>query len=181
MKLILVRHGQTVANAKDVVQGVDENKLNKKGIEQAKSVGKELKKKYDINMVFCSPLVRSVETLEWILTEYPIEGDIFMCKLLEERNFGEYTGIKNDMVDWEEVNKDKKIDREMGLESLESLKKRAELFLEDLKLENEDSTVLVISHDGPIRMMISKLTGKTFDEIKVNNGEIVEFDYLVNS
>jgi len=181
MKLILVRHGQTDANAKDIVQGVDENKLNQKGIEQARNLGKELKKKYKIDMVFCSPLVRSVETLEGILAEYPIEGEIFMCKLLEERDFGEYTGVENNMIDWEKVDVDNKINEEMGVESLESMRKRAENFLEDLKLEDENLTVLVISHDGPIRMMISKLTGKSFYEIKVENGSINEFDYLVNS
>ena len=176
MKLILVRHGQTDANKNGIVQGVDDNKLNSTGIEQAKEVGKELKKKYKIDMVFCSPLIRCVETLNNILEEYPIEGEIFMCKLIQERDFGEYTGVDEKNINEKELNQKTKLTEETGVEDIESLEKRSQLFLEDLKLEDGNKTVLVISHHGPIRMMINKLTGKNLDDIKVENGKILEFD-----
>ena len=168
MKLILVRHGESEANANHILQGQTEGKLTKKGIEQAKKVGKELKEKYKIDMVFCSPLKRTKETLNCILDEYPIEGEIFMSKLLMERDFGEYSEMETQLIDWEEMDKDNKINEELGIESLVNLKKRSELFLEDLKLEDA-KTVLVVSHSGPIKMMISKITGKEFEEINVEN------------
>jgi broad specificity phosphatase PhoE len=140
MKLILVRHGETEKN--------DEGVLTPKGIGQVKKVGKELKEKYKIDMVFCSPLKRAVETLENILDEYPIEGEIFMSKLIEE----------------------------MGLEPLTDFVKRVNLFLEDLKLEDENSTILVISHEGPIKIMVAKITGKKYKEMKVPNGSISVFE-----
>ena len=168
MKLILVRHGESEANANHILQGQTEGKLTKKGIEQAKKVGKELKEKYKIDMVFCSPLKRTIETLNCILDEYPIEGEIFMSKLLMERDFGEYSEMETQLIDWEEMDKDNKINEELGIESLANLKKRSELFLEDLKLEDA-KTVLVVSHSGPIKMMISKITGKEFEEINVEN------------
>jgi len=177
MKLILVRHGETDANKNGIIQGVNENKLNETGIKQAREVGKELKKKYKIDMVFCSPIVRCVETLNNILEEYPIDGQIFMSKLIVERDFGEYTGLENKVVNKDEMDKDNKINEEMGVESLKSLQKRTLLFLEDLKLEDENLTVLVISHHGPIKFMINKLTGKKLDEIKIENAQIMEFDY----
>lgn len=167
MKLILIRHGETEENANHVVGGLDDSKLNKKGIEQAKKAGKELKEKYKIDIIFCSPLKRCVETLENILDEYPFEGQIFMSKLIEERDFGEYVGMEDVMVDWEDT---------VGMESLLKLEKRINLFLEDLKLEDENSTVLVVSHDWAIRMMVSKITGKDIDEIKVENAKINEFE-----
>lgn len=175
MKLILVRHGETEANVNHILQGRSDGKLTAKGIEQAKVVGKELKEKYKVDMVFCSPLSRAVETLENILSEYPIEGEVFMCKLLMERDFGEYSEMETQLIDWEEMDKDNKINKEMGVESLADLRKRSELFLEDLKLEDA-KTVLVVSHSGPIRMMVNKLTGKSFDEIEVKNAEIIEFE-----
>ncbi len=140
MKLILVRHSETEKN--------DEGVLTPKGIGQAKKVGKELKEKYKIDMVFCSPLKRCVDTLNCILNEYPIEGEIFMSKLIEE----------------------------MGLEPLTDFVKRVNLFLEDLKLEDENSTILVISHEGPIKIMAAKITGKKYEEMKVLNGSISVFE-----
>ncbi|MFA6361822.1 MAG: histidine phosphatase family protein [Candidatus Shapirobacteria bacterium] len=176
MKLILVRHGESEANANNVLQGIDGGKLTKKGIDQAKNLGKELKEKYKIDMIFCSPLNRCMETLEAILSEYPIEGQILISKLIEERDFGEYTGVETHLINWKEVDEDNKINEELGVESLANLKKRANLFLEDLKLEDKDSTILVVSHHGPIRMMISILTGENFEEIKVENASIIEFE-----
>ena len=179
MKLILVRHGQTDANKNGIVQGVDDNKLNSTGIEQAKEVGKELKKKYKIDMVFCSPLVRCVETLNNILAEYPIEGEIFMCKLIQERDFGEYTGTESKMIDWDDLNQNNKINKEIGVESWDEVKKRVELFLEDLKLEDENKTILIVSHAGPMRVMINKIKNEDlpYEEIEVKNGQVMEFDY----
>jgi len=176
MKLILVRHGETEENSNHIISGIDESKLTKKGIGQARNLGKELKEKYKIDIIFCSPLKRCVNTLENILEEYPFEGQIFMSKLIEERDFGEYTGMEDVLVDWDDINKINKINREMGVESLPELEKRINLFLEDLKLEDEDSIILAVSHDWAIRMMISKITGKDLDEIRVDNAEINEFE-----
>jgi len=177
MKLILVRHGETDANKNGIIQGINDNKLNEIGIKQAKEAGKELKKKFKIDMVFCSPLIRCVETLNNILEECPIEGEIIMCKLIQERDFGEYTGMNEKNVDKKEMNKVSKLNEEMGIETIESLEKRTLLFLEDLKLEDENKTILVVSHHGPIKIIVNKLTGKKLDEIKIENGKIIEFDY----
>ncbi|MEI8067620.1 MAG: histidine phosphatase family protein [Candidatus Shapirobacteria bacterium] len=175
MKLIIVRHGQTEANVDGVLQGKSADNLTKKGIEQAKSLGKYLKEKYEIDMVFCSPLKRCVETLEYVLDECPIEGPILMSKLIEERDFGEYTGIEHHTINWDEINQDNKINKELGIESLTELKKRTDLFLEDLKLEDNNATILVLSHSGPIRMMINKLTEEDYKEIKIENALPREF------
>lgn len=179
MKLIIVRHGETVANTKKILQGKDDGKLTEKGKLQAKEVGKHLKDHHKIDMVFCSPLGRCVDTLNHILEEYPIEGEVFMSNLIEERDFGEYTGTESHMINWDEFNQDNKINKSMGVESWDDVKKRVELFLEDLKLEDEDKTVLIVSHAGPIRVMINKLSNQELDyqEIKVENGQILEFDY----
>lgn len=178
MKLILLRHGETEDNVNHILTGRNGGKLTAKGIEQAKKVGKELKEKYEIDMVFCSPLQRCVDTLNNILDQYPIEGPIHMCKLLEERDLGEYVGEDINLIGWDEVSLDEnnKTNDEMGVESWSELKKRVDLFLEDLKLE-EVKTVLVISHRDPLIAMINKITGKNIGEIDVKNAEVLEFDY----
>ena len=178
MKLILVRHGETEENVNDLLAGQDCGKLTAKGIEQSKKLGKELKEKYKIDMIFCSPLTRCRETLENILDEYPLDVPIYMSKLIEERDYGEYTGMEAVLVNPEELNEDNKINKEMGVESQIHLLKRVSLFLEDLKLEDENSTILVVSHQEPIKIMAAKITGKTADEIGVKNAEIMEFEIL---
>ena len=178
MKLILARHGESEANVSYLLQGQTDGKLTKKGIEQAKKVGEELKKKNKIDMIFCSPLGRCVETLEKILTEYHFDGPIFMSKLIEERDYGEYDGVEAALVNSDDLNQNNKVNKEMGIEPLVEFVKRVHLFLEDLKLEEENSTILVVSHEGPIKMMTAEITGKTFDEINVKNAEIAEFNLL---
>lgn len=176
MKLILVRHGETQENVDNILIGQDDGKLTQKGIDESKKVGKELKEKYNVDLVFCSPLGRCIDTLNNILDEYPIEGEVLMSKLIMERDFGEYTGVESILVNMEELDEDNKINREMGVESLINMVKRVNLFLEDLKMENANSTILVVSHGGPIKIIIAKLTGKTFDEIEVPNTSTFVFD-----
>lgn len=178
MKLLIVRHGETVANSKKILQGKDGGKLNEKGIKQAQEAGKHLKN-HKIDMVFCSPLDRCVETLNNILEECPIDSEIFMSNLIEERDFGEYTGTDSSMINWKELDEDNKVNREMGVESWNDVKKRVELFMEDLKLEDGEKTILIVSHAGPIRVMINKINNKDLDymEIEVNNGQVLEFNY----
>lgn len=176
MKLIFIRHGETEANAKRIIQGRESNKLTERGKEQAKEVGKQLKK-YKIDMVFCSPLDRCIETLENILEECPINKEIFISNLLEERFLGEYIGVNLDDIDWKEIDQDNKINQEMGVESLADLKKRANLFIEDLKLEKNDSTILIVTHGDLLKIMLSLLNKKTPEENALKNAEIYEFDY----
>jgi 2,3-bisphosphoglycerate-dependent phosphoglycerate mutase len=178
MKLIIVRHGETEENAKKIIQGQADNSLNEKGRNQAKEVGRQLKEKQKIDMVFCSPLKRCKETLEEILSECPIEGEICMSCLIQERDFGEYTGMETSLINWDEIYEDNKLNQEMGVESLNKLEKRVELFLEDLKLEGDKKTVLIVSHGGPIMAMINKLSGQKlrYPEATIENTQIIELD-----
>lgn len=179
MKLIIVRHGETDENDKKIIQGLTDNSLNEKGRAQAKEVGRQLKGKQKIDMVFCSPLKRCQETLEGILEECPIDGEICMSCLIQERDFGEYAGIESHLINWDEIYDDSKVNEEMGVESQSKLEKRVELFLEDLKLEGDEKTILIISHGGPIMIMVNKLGNQKlrYPETKIANCEIMEFDY----
>jgi len=179
MKLIIVRHGETDENDKKIIQGLTDNCLNEKGRAQAKEAGRQLKEKQKIDMVFCSPLQRCKETLEEILSECPIDGEIFMSSLIQERDFGEYAGVEAHLINWDEIYEDNKVNEEMGVESQSKLEKRVNLFLEDLKLEGDEKTVLIVSHGGPIMAMVNKINNQNsrYPEVKIKNAEIIELDY----
>ena len=61
MKLYVVRHGQVPSNIEKVVSGWNDEKLTKKGIEQATKIRNELQNvKFDV--VYSSPVDRAIQT-----------------------------------------------------------------------------------------------------------------------
>jgi broad specificity phosphatase PhoE len=69
MKLIIVRHGQSIANSKGITQGNKDEwidtSLTKKGLEQARKVAERLNEE-DIDIIYSSDLKRAKQTAEEI-------------------------------------------------------------------------------------------------------------------
>ena len=82
MKLIIVRHGETVANTKRIIQGRESNKLTEKGKDQAKEAGRHLKKhKIDIRKdPTLAQILNAVEVNEYI----PFEAFQAVAAILSE-------------------------------------------------------------------------------------------------
>ena len=59
--LYLVRHGETVDNANKIMQGQTQGELNTKGIEQARTVAKNLASEH-FDAIVSSDLKRSFDT-----------------------------------------------------------------------------------------------------------------------
>tara|TARA_B100000886_G_scaffold140533_1_gene95186 strand:+ start:43521 stop:44132 length:612 start_codon:yes stop_codon:yes gene_type:complete len=99
-KLVLVRHGQSIWNEKNLFTGWKDIGLTKKGINEAESVGKQIKRigtKFDA--MYTSSLVRAQKTGEIILeciSQKEIE--IISDQSLNERNYGELTGLNKDQA-----------------------------------------------------------------------------------
>ena len=66
MKLYIVRHGESESNEAMVHQGPD-SVLSQKGIEQTKALAERVAKIDDIDLVICSPYVRTRQTLDEII------------------------------------------------------------------------------------------------------------------
>ena len=99
-KLVLVRHGQSIWNEKNLFTGWKDIGLTRKGINEAKSVGEQIKRigtKFDA--MYTSSLVRAQKTGEIILeciSQKEIE--IISDQSLNERNYGELTGLNKDQA-----------------------------------------------------------------------------------
>ena len=70
IKLVLVRHGQSMWNLENKFTGWTDVELSPKGIAEAKGAGKVLKEKgFSFDLAFTSVLKRAEDTLRYILKE----------------------------------------------------------------------------------------------------------------
>ena len=70
IKLVLVRHGQSVWNLENKFTGWTDVELSEQGIKEAKEAGKILKEQgFHFDLAFTSVLKRAENTLDYILKE----------------------------------------------------------------------------------------------------------------
>ena len=93
--LVLVRHGQSEDNEKDLFSGLRDPALTPRGEEEARAAGRELKRLgFDFTDVFTSALTRAHRTTELILQELE-RPDLRPRKdaALNERDYGALAGL----------------------------------------------------------------------------------------
>lgn len=98
IKLVLVRHGQSMWNLENRFTGWTDVELSSKGIEEAKEAGRVLKQKdFHFDLAFTSVLKRAEDTLKYILEEMDEEGiEIKRSWKLNERHYGALQGLNKD-------------------------------------------------------------------------------------
>lgn len=90
--LALVRHGESVWNAKGLWTGLVDVDLSSKGRKEAQDVG-EFLRDYNIQIAFTSKLKRAHQTLDEILKILGIVHiPIYKNSALNERDYGDFTG-----------------------------------------------------------------------------------------
>lgn len=96
--LVLVRHGQSDWNLKNLFTGWKDPDLSEKGIAEAKTAGKRLKRKgFKFDIAYTSVLTRAQHTLTLMLDELG-QKDLKTVKdqALNERDYGDLTGLNKD-------------------------------------------------------------------------------------
>ena len=98
MKLVLVRHGQSVWNLENRFTGWTDVELSENGIKEAKEAGKLLKEnEFTFDVAYTSALKRANETLNIILKELGEENiPIHYSWKLNERHYGALQGLNKD-------------------------------------------------------------------------------------
>jgi len=93
--IILLRHGQSEWNRDNRFTGWTDVGLSEKGIAEARSAGRLLKKEgYSFDLVFSSVLKRALGTAEIVLEEMGISGiEIRKTWRLNERHYGALQGL----------------------------------------------------------------------------------------
>ena len=98
IKLVLVRHGQSMWNLENRFTGWTDVELSEKGIEEAKEAGKVLKNQgFKFDLAFTSVLKRAEHTLDLILNEMDEKNiEIRRSWKLNERHYGALQGLNKD-------------------------------------------------------------------------------------
>ena len=97
IKLVLVRHGQSMWNLENRFTGWTDVELSEKGINEAKKAGIALKENgFNFDIAYTSVLKRAEDTLKYILEEMDIEVPIKSSWRLNERHYGALQGLNKD-------------------------------------------------------------------------------------
>jgi ribonuclease H / adenosylcobalamin/alpha-ribazole phosphatase len=164
LRLYLVRHGETDENARMSYLGIHDEPLNEMGMWQAHRVAEALSQ-FPIRLIVSSPLSRAADTAARIQEASGVE--LWKDVRLIEGSFGQWEGLTRD-----EVLKLGSKDAEMliqwesdpscappGGESIESLQKRVIQLIEELDQEYRDSSIVLVSHVGPIKALLAEVLG----------------------
>ena len=96
--LVLVRHGESEWNRKNLFTGWRDVDITEQGAAEARAAGKRLKAqniKFDV--AFTSALVRAQRTLDLILEEMgQTQISVFKDQALNERDYGDLVGMNKD-------------------------------------------------------------------------------------
>lgn len=176
--IYFVRHGQTDDNANgNLLTGWSQTPLNEKGFLQARETAKELKDvKFDI--CFCSPLLRTKQTLEEII-KYHKDLQVVFDDRLKERNYGEITGKPASICNFRRWNANDEIPFEM--ESIPEMFERVSNFYDYLKENFAGKNILIVAHSGVGRLTHFYFSGKPKDNdysnFEIGNAKIMTIDF----
>jgi len=187
-RLFLLRHLKSQWNKENRFTGWTDVPLSQEGIESAKNISKGLEG-FKIDKVYTSPLARNKKTVSLILESLGIkEIPIVFDKALDERNYGELTGLNKDETikkyGAEQVHlwrRSYNIAPPKG-ESLEDVCNRAVPFFKDfaekdLKL---GENVLVVASHNSLRAIVKYVEGISDEDIinvELSFGALVKYEF----
>lgn len=177
IKLYIVRHGQTDYNLKQIVQN-KYSTLNETGINQANKV-KEKLKTIEYDLIISSPYIRTKQTSEIININ---NKQIIFDDRLIERNMGE---LEENHMNYDTYNSKLYWDYNLnlsdrGIESIKSIFERTEDFINYIKENYKNKTLVIVSHQATIRALhhVINNTDRNSDlyKFKVDNASVLEYE-----
>ena len=189
-KLVLVRHGQSEWNAKNLFTGWKDPKLTDLGIQEAIKAGDLLEtRNLKFDLMFTSDLFRAQETGRLIL-ERMNQTDIQVIEdqSLNERNYGDLAGLNKDEAREKWGEEQVHIWRrsfDVPPPGGESLKNTAERVLPYFELEimpkvKEGLNILVAAHGNSLRalvMELEKISSEEIVKLEIATGDPLTYEY----
>lgn len=184
----LVRHGFSVANDKKIFAGNSDVPLSEIGKKQAELVSDYIINNLKIDLIFSSELSRAVDTISKV-------AKTFNLPINKNSNFKEIYGGKWEMLTFEQIinlygedfwkwQTDISNSRCTGGESFEEVKIRAFNELKMLAEKYDNKNILIGSHAGVIRTLITAINNLSAEECNrlgwVSNASITTITYYNN-
>ena len=96
--LVLVRHGQSEWNLKNLFTGWRDVDLTEQGVKEAREAGRKLKAQgISFDVAYTSALKRAQRTLDLVLEEMVLTNiPVFKDQALNERDYGDLSGLNKD-------------------------------------------------------------------------------------
>jgi 2,3-bisphosphoglycerate-dependent phosphoglycerate mutase len=172
--LVLVRHGQSEWNLKNLFTGWKNPDLTAQGVEEAKAAGRALKEmKLTFDEAYTSDLLRAQRTLDLMLGEMGVSLPITRDQALNERDYGDLTGMNKDEAREKFGEEQVHIWRRSfdvpppGGESLEMTAQRVLPYFDSVILPRvlAGRRILVSAHGNSLRALIMQLEGLTPEAI----------------
>jgi probable phosphoglycerate mutase len=184
MKLVLVRHGQSNANVRQIVQGWGDDPLSELGLAQAEKVANRLASVEDVRAIYCSPLLRARQTAEAIARRLSLEPQPEPD--LREINFGLIEGLSMEefKIQFPDVyaawQGRKGVDfRWPNGESRSEFWTRVIVAVERIIAAHSQGTVIVVAHSGALATYVSQIvTGEPgrWTEYGLDNCSVTELE-----
>ena len=178
VKLILVRHALTVDNQKSRLSGHIDSSISEEGKEQIDKITNYLKD-FDIDKIYTTTSSRTKDTVKKLSELKSIE--IIEKESLKEISFGGFEGLTFDEIK-DKYPKEFQDMIEKGYEykypngeSLIDSYNRVCIELDNIISNNDNRTILICSHGGTIRNIITYLISnrdKYHWNFKIDNGSV---------
>lgn len=183
--ILIARHGENEDNANGILNGRRDLPLTELGRRQARELGAAIRTKgLMIDRIYCSPLVRALETAEIVRQAVGIRVATMVVPELVERDFGVMTGLPQteivpmcapDIISADNVTY---FLNPPGAETFPELLARGRQALEKVRAMQSSGTALLVCHGDVGKMIYAAASGLDWRQVLTDfhfgNGELLE-------
>jgi broad specificity phosphatase PhoE len=174
MKIFLIRHGETTGDVEDRYGGSYDDHLTERGQKQLEDTAKRLTNK-QIDKIYVSSLIRAQESAKIINRE--IKAQLEVVEGLQERNYGLLGGLTKAEAlekypETVEKHKDSANTDPEGESQLDFTERALKAF--EYIVEQGDETIAIVSHGGPLKVILKHLNLPLPE--KIGDGEIIKVE-----
>ena len=152
--LYLVRHGETIDNLAKTLQGQRQGELTPKGIAQMEELAMSLSDTH-FDAIVSSDLKRAHDSA--LILNQKQNTNVRLTDLLRERDWGDFTGRFIPDLDG--------LPLPQNVEGMDSMLRRAKMFLEWIKANYPTGTVLAVGHGIINKAILAANSGKSASDI----------------